>query len=116
MHRYEDLRKRTNAFALAIVRFCRLIPHTTEGYVIGKQLLRSGTSVAANYRAVQRARSKPDFISKIGVVVEEADESQFWIELLEQANIVESSKLQPLKQEAAELLAIFTASQRTART
>lgn len=115
MHRYEDLRVRTNAFALSVVSLCRNIPRTTEGVVIGKQLLRSGTSVAANYRAVQRARSKADFVSKMGIVVEEADETQFWLELLEQAAILKASHLEQIKKEITELLAIFTASYRTAK-
>ncbi len=116
MHRYEDLRKRTGSFALAVVRLCREVPRTTEGFVIGKQLLRSGTSVAANYRAVQRARSRAEFASKMGIVVEEADETQFWLELLEQANIMDSRRLAPVKQEVTELLAIFTASYRTVKS
>lgn len=115
MHRYEDLRTRANAFALEVVRLCRYLPRTTEGFVIGKQLLRSGTSVAANYRAVQRARSRADFISKMGVVVEEADETQFWLELLEQAAILQPLQLKDVKKEITELLAIFTASYRTAK-
>jgi four helix bundle protein len=84
--------------------------------VIGKQLLRSATSVAANYRAVQRARSKAEFVSKLGIVVEESDESQFWLELLVKADILPESRLESLISEANELTAIFVASQRTARS
>lgn len=91
------------------------MPKTTEAQVIGKQLLRSGTSVAANYRAVCRARSKAEFIAKIGIVVEEMDESVFWIEMLIETGIMKEEKLKDLLLEANELLAIFCASQRTAK-
>ena len=82
---------------------------------MGRQLLRCGTSVAANYRAVCRARSKAEFVAKIGVVVEEADETVFWLEMLVEAGIVQAERMEPLLKEANELLAIFAASQRTAR-
>jgi four helix bundle protein len=93
----------------------RSLPKTEEARVIGKQVLRSGTSVAANYRAVCRSRSKAEFIAKVGVVVEEADETVFWLELLGGAGIVEQKRLEELLLEANELLAIFAASQRTAK-
>jgi four helix bundle protein len=111
----EDLRKRTKDYAIRIVRLFRHLPRTTEAQVIGKQLLRSGTSVAANYRAVNRARSRAEFVSKIGIVVEEADESQFWLELLIETKVVPEEKLTELLKESRELTAIFTASQRTSR-
>ena len=82
---------------------------------MGKQLLRSGTSVAANYRAVCRARSKAEFIARIGVVAEEADESVFWLELLEETQILTSRQLEEISSEARELAAIFSASQKTVR-
>ena len=82
---------------------------------MGRQLLRSGTAVAANYRAVCRARSKAEFVAKIGIVLEEADETVFWLEMLVEAGIVRSERMEPLLKEANELLAIFAASQRTAR-
>jgi four helix bundle protein len=82
---------------------------------LGKQLLRSGTSVGANYRAAGRARSKPEFIAKIGIVVEEADETVFWLECLGDSGIVKAKRLQDLLKEANSLLAIFAASQRTDR-
>ncbi len=82
---------------------------------MGRQLLRCGTSVAANYRAVCRARSKAEFVAKIGVVVEEIDETVFWLEMLVEAGIVRANRMEPLLKEANELLAIFAASQRTAR-
>lgn len=111
----EILRDRTKQFAIRIIRLSQELPNTEQARVIGRQLLRSGTSVAANYRAVCRARSKAEFISKIGIVVEEADESVFWLELLVDTNIVPRNKLDELLKEANELLAIFAASQRTAR-
>jgi four helix bundle protein len=112
----EQLRDRTKAFAIRIVRLYRSLPKSTEAQVLGKQLLRSGTSVAANYRAVCRARSKAEFIAKIGIVLEEADETVFWLELLVDTEVVGIDRLSSLLQEARELCAIIAASQRTART
>ena len=86
-----------------------------EGRVIGKQLLRSATSVAANYRAACRGRSRADFLSKMGVVVEEADESAFWLELLADAELIKRERLSELTTEANELLAIFAAAQLTTK-
>ena len=108
----EELRQRTMKFALQIMSFVRLLPSGTEGQVMGKQLFRSATSVAANYRAAGRARSKAEFISKLSIVVEEADETLFWLELLEESKLCKSPEL---KKEAAELLYIFSASRKTAR-
>ena len=115
LSRAEAMKARTKQFALRIVRLFRSLPRAEEARVIGKQLLRSGTSVGANYRAVCRARSKREFISKISVVVEEADESVFWLELLVEAEIMSKAKLAALHNEAEQLLAIFAASLRTAR-
>lgn len=109
------LKDRTKHFAIRIVKLFRSLPRTDEARVIGKQLLRSGTSVAANYRAVCRARSKAEFIAKIGVVVEGADETVFWLELLGETQVVDPKKLINLSAEANELLAIFAASRRTAK-
>ena len=111
----EQLRTRTKDFAIRIVRLFRSLPASSDAQVIGKQLLRSGTSVAANYRAVGRARSRAEFISKLGIVVEEADESVFWLELLVETEIVKASKLEPLLVEARELTAIFGAARHTSR-
>ena len=111
----EELRNRTKRFALRIIRLFRYLPRTTEAQVLGKQLLRSGTSVGANYRAAGRARSKAEFISKMGIVVEEVDETVFWIECLIESEIVKPDLLAELLAEANELTAIFAASQRTAR-
>jgi four helix bundle protein len=111
----EELRNRTKEFALRIIKLFRHLPRTTEAQVLGKQLLRSGTSIGANYRAAGRARSKAEFISKIGIVVEEADETVFWIECLIESGIVKAALLSQILKEANELVAIFAASQRTAR-
>jgi four helix bundle protein len=111
----EQLRERTKQFAIRIVTMYRQLPKTDEARVIGKQVLRSGTSVAANYRAVCRARSKAEFIAKIGIVVEEIDETTFWLELLIETGTVKRNRMDDLLAEALELLAIFVASQRTAR-
>jgi four helix bundle protein len=113
--RQEELRNRTKRFALRIIRLFRHLPRSTEAQVLGKQLLRSGTSVGANYRAAGRSRSKAEFVSKIGLVVEEADETVFWIECLVESGIVKEELLKDLLVEANELVAIFAASHRTAR-
>lgn len=111
----EEMRQRTKSFALRVIRLCRSLPKTDEGRILGRQTLRSGTSVAANYRAACRARSRAEFAAKIGVVVEEADESVFWLELIGDTSIVPRSRLDGLLREANELLAIFSATRRTAR-
>ena len=111
----EELRDRTKRLAILIVKFYRALPPTDEARILGKQLLRCATSVAANYRAVGRARSRAEFISKLGTVVEEADESVFWLEMLIETDIVPKDRAEGLLREANELLAIFAASQRTAR-
>jgi four helix bundle protein len=112
----QELRDRTKAFAVRIVRLYRSLPYRTDAQVLGKQLIRSGTAVAANYRAACRARSKAEWVAKIGVVVEEADETLFWLEMLMDCDIVAPGKLQALIKEGHELSAIFTASRHTARS
>lgn len=111
----EQLKERTKRFALRIINLVRALPKTEEARLLGRQLLRSGTSVASNYRAVCRARSKAEFISKMGTVVEETDETVFWLELFIDAKIVKKEKMASILQEANELLAIFAASQYTAK-
>jgi four helix bundle protein len=111
----EQLRARTKQFAIRIVRVFKSLPKNDEARIIGKQLLRAGTSVAANYRAVCRSRSKAEFISRMSVVVEEADETAFWLELLIETSIIPEVRLRDLLTEANELLAIFAASLWTAR-
>jgi four helix bundle protein len=114
--KHEELRRRTKQFALRILHLFRSLPKNDEGRIIGRQLLRAGTAVAANYRAVGRARSRAEFIAKMGVVVEEADEVVFWLELIADGRLVASSRLADLQKEASELLAIFAASQHTAKS
>jgi len=111
----EELRARTKQFAIRIVRLFRSLPKNDEARIVGKQVLRAGTSVAANYRAVCRARSRAEFISKMGVAVEEADETVFWLEILVETGIIPRVRMEKLLAEANELLAILAASQRTAR-
>ena len=111
----DELRRRTKQFAIGIVRLCRSLSPTPEARIMSNQLLRCGTSVGANYRAVCRARSRADFISKIGIVVEETDESVFWLELLVETGIAPAQRISALVAEANELLAIFGASQLTAK-
>ncbi len=91
-----ELRERTTRFALRVVKLFRSLPKTEEARILGRQILRSGTGVAANYRAVCRARSKAEFIAKIGIVVEEADETLFWLALLEKAEMFPKQKLEDL--------------------
>ena len=116
LNQAEQLKERTKQFAIRIVRLFRSLPKTDEARIIGKQVIRSGTSIAANYRAVCRARSKAEFLAKVGVVVEEADETVFWLELLVDTAIVPQPRMNGLLSEANELLAIFAASQRTAKS
>jgi four helix bundle protein len=115
MQRTNDLLARTKQFALATIRFCETLPKDETSRVLGRQLLRSGTSVGANYRAANRAKSKADFISKMGTVLEEADESAYWIELLSETGKIASDKATSLHQEAIELVAIAISSINTAK-
>jgi four helix bundle protein len=111
----DELKARTKAFSLEIIRFVSGLPRTEVARVIGRQLLRAGTAVGANYRAACRARSSADFKAKLAIVEEEADESLYWLELLSEAGITTGKSLFILLKEANELVAIFTASRRTSR-
>jgi four helix bundle protein len=111
----KDLVARTKRFALATIRFCENLPKDQTSRILGHQLLRAGTSVGANYRASQRAKSKPDFISKMGTVLEEADECVYWIELLLEAGKAHKDDCAALLGEATELVAILVSSLNTAR-
>ncbi len=111
----KELQERTKEFAIGIIQLFRKLPRTEEARVLGRQLLRAGTSVAANYRAACRARSKAEFAAKIGTVIEETDEAAFWLELMVETGIVNAEMVRNLVKEADELLAIFVASRRTAR-
>jgi four helix bundle protein len=111
----EDLKRRTKQFSLRIITLVEALPSTSTARVIGRQLLRAGTSVGANYRAACRGKSRPDFATKIAIALEEADECLYWMELLQEAGIVSGAKLSELLKEADELAAIFTASIKTVR-
>jgi len=111
--KHQELRARTKAFALRVIRMSQALPKTREANVISQQILRSATSVAANYRAAGRSRSKAEFLAKIGVVVEEADETVYWLELLRDGKLLSEAKLSDLLREANELTAIFTAGRRS---
>ena len=115
VHGGEDLRDRTKRFALRVLRLYRALPFREDAHVIGRQLLRSGTSVGANYRAACRARSKAEFVAKLGIVLEEVDETVFWLELLQESDIIRPQKLAALIQEARELTAILVTSICTAK-
>jgi len=111
----EKMKQRTKRFALSIIQFVEALPKGRIAEVLGRQLLRSGTSVGSNYRSACRAKSAADFISKMGTVEEEIDESLYWMELLVEARIVADSELEVLMKEAGELLAITVASIKTAK-
>jgi four helix bundle protein len=110
-----DLKLRTKQFALRILRLYRALPAKEEARILGRQVLRSGTSVGANYRAACRARSRAEFIAKLGIALEEADETVFWLELLLEGGIVNHEKLDALLKEAQELTSIFVTSVCTAK-
>ena len=111
----EELKARTKQFALRVIKLVAAIPKSIEGRAIANQLVvRCGTSVAANYRAACRARSKIEFVAKMGVVLEEADETQPWLELIIEAKLMAAKRVQPLLDEASELVAIFVASSKSA--
>lgn len=111
----DELKARTKKFSIEIVFFVRELPPGQEGDVFGRQLLRAGTAVAANYRSACRAKSQADFISKIGTVEEEADESAFWLEVIIETGLSDQPKTHKLLKEANELTAIFTATGRTSK-
>ena len=111
----EQLKQRTKDFSKQVINLCRLLPDSREGRLIGNQIFRSGTSVGANYRAACRARSKADFIAKLGIVLEEADETLFWLEILTETGIMEKQNLEPLSRETNELISIFVASINSAK-
>ena len=110
-----DLKDRTRAFALEVVSLVEDLPRGRSADAIGNQLLRSGTSVGANYRAACRARSRREFLAKLGIVEEEADESQFWLDLLIERGLADSDRVMKLRDEARQLVAIVVSSIRTAR-
>jgi len=113
--KHQNLQIRTKQFALQVIKFCEELPKNETTRILGRQLLRSGTSVGANYRAACRAKSKPAFISKMGDVLEEADESGYWIELLAESGKIDQKTAAPVLKEANELVAISISSINTAK-
>jgi four helix bundle protein len=111
----EEMKARTKQFAKQIIKLCRLLPKNREGHLIGDQLFRAGTSVAANYRAACRARSRAEFIAKLGIVEEEADESLFWLELIQELKLCQDKLVSSLMKEGNEILSIVVSSINTAR-
>src|SRR5213082_4191967 len=110
----QELKERTKRFALRVMRLVDALPKSAKGRALASQLVRSGTSVAANYRAACRARSRAEFIAKIGVVEEEADETAFWLELIIDSALLTETRTRPLLSEAGELVAIMAASRKSA--
>ncbi|MEW6203018.1 MAG: four helix bundle protein [bacterium] len=111
----ENLKERTKRFAINVIKLVEKLPKNQVGNVLGRQLLRAGTSVGANYRAACRARSRADFISKMGIVEEEIDETLYWLELLLEAKLVDLDQIKHLIKEANEILSIVVTSIKTAR-
>ena len=112
----DELKERTKQFALRVLKLVDALPNTVAGRVIANQIMRSGSSVGANYRAACRARSNAEFIAKIGTVLEESDETEFWLELIRDGKLLPTDKVEPLKKEAEEITAIMAASRKTAQT
>jgi four helix bundle protein len=110
----EELKQRTKKFALRVIKLVGSLRRNIECWAIGKQLIRSGTSVGANYRAACRGRSKAEFVAKLGIVEEEADETAYWLELIIEGGLLELGIVKPLLQEANELVAIMAASRKSA--
>jgi four helix bundle protein len=111
----EELKGRTKQFGIRVIRLVESLPKSKSANIIGNQLLRSATSVGANYRAACRGRSKAEFIAKIGICIEEADESHYWMEILAETGLASEERMTDLMKEASELTAILTASAKTAR-
>ena len=111
----EELKRRTKLFALRVLKLVATLPNNVSGRVVGDQLVRAGTSVASNYRAACRGRSRAEFVAKLGIVVEEADESAFWLELIIESSLLRAKLVQPLLDEANELTRIMVSSRVTAR-
>ncbi len=109
-----ELKQRTKQFALRVMKLVGALPENSLGRPIGNQLVRSGTAIGANYRAACRGRSKAEFVAKLGVVVEEADESAYWLELIIEGELLARKLVEPLLQEANELTAIMVASRKSA--
>ena len=111
----EELKNRTKTFHIAIIKACETLPKNAAGFELAKQIIRSAGSVGANYRAACRAKSTTDFIYKIEIVIEEADESMYWLEVITEANLLSALTTQPLIKEANELVSIFVATAKTTK-
>ena len=111
----DTMRQRTEAFGLRVIRVVESLPRSKASTVIGNQLLRCGTSIGSNYRAATRARSKDNFIAKLGIVEEETDESAYWLEMLAEAGLIRPSRLGPLQRECDEILSILVGTLKTAK-
>lgn len=109
-----DLLIRTKQHAIRVLHLVRALPNTIEGRAVANQIIRSGTSIGANYRAARRARSRAEFVAKLGIVVEEADETVFWLEVIIEGGMLDAKLVQPLLAETRQLLAIMVASSKTA--
>ena len=109
----EEFRNRTKKQAVEIIKYCKTLPKSDESFIVKKQIIRSSTSVAANYRAACRARSENEFFSKLSIVVEEADETEFWLEIIKEAEIDSSKKTDELLKESREILKIMSKSRKT---
>jgi len=112
----EELKARTKKYALRVIKLVEALPKTTTGRTIGNQLIRSGTSIGANYRAALRARSKLEFIAKLGIVIEEADESAFWLEIIIENKLFKKELVGSLLQETNELVAIFVTTRKSSKS
>src|SRR5437762_11812250 len=110
----EEIKQRTKSFAVRVTRLVDALPNTVKGRAIANQIMRSATTIGANYRAACRARSRAEFIAKIGIVEEEADESCFWLELIIDSGLLNEDRIRPLLSEAGELVAIMAASSKSA--
>ena len=110
-----ELKDRLKAFALRAMKLCEALPRSASGRTLANQLIRSATSVGANYRAACRARSRAEFLAKLGIVEEEADESAYWLELIIESGILKKAQVVPLLVEADEITAIISASRKTVR-
>lgn len=109
----EEFRNRTKKQAIEIIKYCKTLPKSEESFIVKKQIIRSATSVAANYRAACRARSENEFFSKLSIVVEEADETEFWLEIIKESGIDDSKRANELLKESGEILKIVSKSRKT---
>jgi four helix bundle protein len=110
-----ELKKRTQKFAIDVIKLASKLPHNDVGVIFRRQIVRSGTSVGANYRAALRGKSKPDFINKIAIVLEELDETQYWLEIIALADLLKTEEANKIWEEAEQLMKIFTTTSKTAK-